>query len=264
MAIDVDLDFQRYVERRKGAIEAQAREGAAYAYSGDLRVKRTLDSVKPVRLAVESAARLWKSGAKADILGAAVKVTPQQHPRVDALANQAAKTLHIARPTIYVAPALATGLAHTLGTDEDPSIVIDGRLVEQLTDPEMLFLLGHQCGHIQNNHVVFTTALYYLQHAANRFIKWIVSPAAAALRAWSRRAELSCDRAGLIACTNLDAAEAVIHRSAAESKDLPPAQHRSGALRVFSDSAYYKALTGGTGGLTQAEVDGKVGEVLAQ
>ena len=34
----VDFDFQRYVERRRGAREAQAREGAAYAYAGDLRL----------------------------------------------------------------------------------------------------------------------------------------------------------------------------------------------------------------------------------
>ena len=45
----VDLDFQRYVERRKGARAAETREGAAYAYAGDLKVLRTLDNLRPAR-----------------------------------------------------------------------------------------------------------------------------------------------------------------------------------------------------------------------
>jgi len=259
VAIDVDLDFQRYVERRKGALEAQAREGSAYAYSGDLRVKKTLDSIKPVRLAVESTARLWKSAARKELLGTAAKVSPQHLSRVDALADQAAKTLHIARPAVYVSSELGQLRSHTFGTDEDAYIVLHGAQVEGLTDAELLFVLGHECGHIQNNHVVHTTALYYLVHAANRFLKWIVTPAVMALAAWGRRAELTCDRAGLIAAQNLDAAEAAIGKLG----DAERAKSRIEALRIFADSAYYKALTGGTGGLTQAEVDGKVGEVLS-
>ena len=52
----MDLDFKHYVERRKGERDAAAREGAAYAYSGDLRVLKTLDRMRPVRLAIEALA----------------------------------------------------------------------------------------------------------------------------------------------------------------------------------------------------------------
>jgi len=301
VGLDVDLDFQRYIERRKGALEAQAREGAAYAYGGDLRVKKTLDSLRPVRLAVEASVRLWKSVARAELLGTAVKVSPQQFPKIDALVEQASKGLHIPRPTVYIAPNLGELNAHTFGTDEDAYIVVNGALVDHLTESELLYVLGHECGHIQNNHVVLTTALYYLMNAANRFLAWIVTPATMALSAWSRRAEITCDRAGLICARNLDTAEAVLLKLALGSKKLyeqlnveafldqmkesratgqglsgsvgkltelfhdhPYVPKRIEALRIFADSAYYKALTGGTGGLTQAEVDGKVGEVLSR
>ena len=300
----VDLDFQRYIERRRGALEAQVREGAAYAYGGDLRFKKTLDSLRPVRLAIEATGRLWKSVARAELLGTAVKVSPQQFPKIDALADQAAKALHIPRPAVYVAPQLPGGdsgpNAHTLGTDEDAYIVVNGALVDHLTEGELLFVLGHECGHIQNNHVVLTTAAYYLMNAANRFLRWIVTPATVALSAWSRRAEITCDRAGLITTRNLDAAEAVLLKLALGSKKLPAeldveavldqmkqtrgegglasslgklteilhdhpyVSKRIEALRLFADSAYYRALTGEGGGLTQAEVDGKVGEVLSR
>jgi Zn-dependent protease with chaperone function len=304
VALNVDLDFQRYVERRKGALEAQVREGAAYAYGADLRVKKTLDSLRPVRLAIEASVRLWKTWARAELLGTAVKVSPQQFPKIDALVEQAAKGLHIPRPTVYISSQIGELNAHTFGTDEDAYIVLHAALVDHLTESELLFVIGHECGHIQNNHVVLTTSLYYLMNAANRFVKWVVTPATLALSAWSRRAEITCDRAGLICARNLDTAEAVMLKLALGSKKLyqdlnveafldqlrqdrehkgapgglaervgtltelfhdhPYAPKRIEALRIFAESAYYKALLGATGGLTQAEVDGKVGEVLSR
>ena len=78
----VDFDFQRYVERRKGALAAQAREGAAYAYSGDLKVLRTLDKLRPVRISVEATVRLWGQAARAELLGSATRVTAKESPRL--------------------------------------------------------------------------------------------------------------------------------------------------------------------------------------
>ena len=289
----IDFDFQRYIERRRGAREAQAREGASYAYSGDLKVLRTLDRLRPVRLALEATVRMWKSVARAELLGTAVKVSPQQFPNIHALAVKCSETLHIAVPTIYISPALALN-AHTFGTDDDAYIVINGMLVDHLTEPELLDVIGHECGHIQNNHVVFTTALYYLLHFANRFLKWVVTPATMALSGWSRRAEITCDRAGLICTRNLDVSQAVLLKIALGSqklyKDLnieaflaqmdeskggpgkytelfkehPYLPKRISALRIFAESAYYRGVIGQEGGLTADECDAKVAELLAQ
>src|SRR4051812_50222592 len=76
----IDFDFQRYVERRKGAREAQAREGAAYAYAGDLRLLRTLDRLKPVKMALEATVRLWRSAGRAAVLGGGGKGSGQEGP----------------------------------------------------------------------------------------------------------------------------------------------------------------------------------------
>src|SRR5437870_1062752 len=102
----VDFDFQRYVERRKGARDAETREGAGYAYAGDLKVLRTLDRLRPVRLALEATVRMWKAVARAELLGTSVKVSPQQFPKIHALAVRSAERLHIATPTVYIAPQL--------------------------------------------------------------------------------------------------------------------------------------------------------------
>jgi len=49
---EIDLSFARYVAARKGEASARSREGAAYAYSGDIKVRAALDRIRPVTLAV--------------------------------------------------------------------------------------------------------------------------------------------------------------------------------------------------------------------
>jgi Zn-dependent protease with chaperone function len=289
----VDFDFQRYIEQRRGAREAATREGAAYAYAGDLKVLRTLDRLRPVRLAIEATVRMWKSVARGELLGTAVKVSPAQFPKIYALVVKCAETLHIAVPTVYISPTLALN-AHTFGTDEDAYIVLNGMLVDHLSEPELMSVIGHECGHIQNNHVVFSTALYYLVHFANRFVKWVVTPAVMALSGWSRRAEITCDRAGLLCTRNLEVSQAALLKLALGSqklyqdlnveaflaqldesrggpakytellKDHPYLPKRVQALRVFADSAYYRGLSGQEGGLTAEACDARVAEILAQ
>lgn len=63
-------------------------------------------------------------------------------------------------------------------------------------------------------------ALYYLLNAANKFLKWMVTPAVLALQSWSRRAEITCDRAGLICARDLDVAQAALLKVAIGSKKL--------------------------------------------
>jgi Zn-dependent protease with chaperone function len=289
----VDFDFQRYIERRRGALEAQAREGAAYAYAGDLRVLRTLDRLSPVKLALEATVRMWKTVARGELLGTAVKVGPKQFPQIHALVEKCAATLHIAPPTVYISPTLQLN-AHTFGTNEDAYIVLNGVLVDHLTPEELMGVIGHECGHIQNNHVVFTTALYYLLHFANRFVKWIVTPALLALQGWSRRAEITCDRAMLLCTRSLDVSQAVLLKLALGSqtlykdlnveaflqqldeqkggpakytellKDHPYLPKRVQALRLFAESAYYKGITKEEGGVSAEQCDARVAELLAQ
>jgi Zn-dependent protease with chaperone function len=291
---EVDLDFQRYVAMRRGAAEARAREGAAYAYSGEHRVRRTLAMARPVTLAIEATVRLWQNVARTELLGSAVKVTDQQFPRLHAIAARCSQMLHIPLPAVYVAPSIGELNAHTLGTDEDAYIVLDAALVDHLTDEELAFVLGHEHGHIHNSHVVFSTALHYLTTAASFYVRWIVQPAILALRAWSRRAEITCDRAGLLCVKDLNVANSAMVKLALGSqklykdlkideylKQLPEGRRGIGrlselfrshpyvpkrieALRLFSETELYRRHAGlGAGGTATQECDEAVAKVLS-
>jgi Zn-dependent protease with chaperone function len=256
----VDFDFQRYVERRKGAREAQAREGASYAYAGDLKVLRTLDRLRPVKLALEATERMWRSAARAELLGSAVRLSSTSLPALHALAARAAERLHIGAPTVYVAPSLPQPAA-TFGTNDEAYLLINAGLVDRLNEAELTDVIGRECAHIQNNHVMFVTALYYLVHFANRFVRWVVTPATLALRGWARRAEITADRGGLLCTRDLGVSEAA-RRKLIDDGEL--AERRVAALRLFAESAYFRGVLGQEGGPSADECDARVAEVLSK
>ena len=123
----IDFDFQRYVERRRGAREAEAREGAHYAYAGDLKLLRTLERLRPVTMALEATVRLWRSAARAELLAGAVKASQTEQPLVHALVARCAERLHVTPPTVYVAANNRGREAHTLGTEDEHYVVLVGR-----------------------------------------------------------------------------------------------------------------------------------------
>lgn len=292
--VGVDFDFARYVAYRRGMIEQRAREGGAYAYSGERKVRRTLASARPVGLAIEATTRLWKSAAKDDLLGGATRATDQDLPRVYRAQQAAALALGLVSPPVYAVPAGSSVRAQALGTDDDCTIVVAADLLDELSDRELKALVGHELGHVQNNHVIYATALHYLQHSSVLFVRWIVQPAVMTLQAWSRRAEITCDRAALIATRDLDATLSAMVKvalgpaKAAEIdvaeylRELPKSQRGVGkyaeifhshpylpkrvqALELFADSQFYRKLTGGdvSSGHSAEDVDTQVAEILS-
>jgi Zn-dependent protease with chaperone function len=283
----IDLSFSRYVAARKGEASARSREGAVYAYAGDQKVRATLDRIRPVTLAVEATVRLWQSVEKSRMLGTAIKVTDKQFPKVWKLGVKCAEALRIPIPTLYISPNIGSLNAHTFGTGDDPYVVINAALVDHLSDVELLDVIGHECGHIQNNHVVYMTTLFFLTRAANMFLRWSVKPAVMALNAWARRAEVTCDRSGLICTRDLEASVGCLVKLAIGSRKLysdinldeylaqmeeasrgvgrfdelmrthPYLPKRVAALRLFAQTHYYRSLIGGpTAGAATNGVNG--------
>jgi Zn-dependent protease with chaperone function len=294
----IDLSFSRYVAARKGAASTRSREGAAYAYAGDLKIRQTLDKIRPVTLAVEAAVRFWQTVEKSRMLGTAVKVTDKQFPNLHKLAALCAETLQIPVPTLYVSPDIGSLNAHTFGTTDDAYIVLNAALIDHLTEPELLDAIGHECGHVQNDHAVYLTTLYFLSRAGGALLRWGAKPAVLALKAWARRAEITCDRTGLLCTRNLDVSIGCLVKLALGSKKLyseinleeylrqvdesrgpgrldelsrshPYLPKRVAALRAFAETTYFKSLVRDPSdstpivGTSKEECDARVSEILA-
>jgi Zn-dependent protease with chaperone function len=289
MAQAPQLDFSAYVERKKGErAGGPGSTGHEYAYISDRQMRATFERMKPVELAVASTVRMFKQVWRSQLLGSAVKVSDRQFPRLNRLVQTCADTLQINHPTVYIVNSPTLNAA-TYGTNEESFIMVHSALVDHYSDEELLTVIGHECGHIHNSHVVYLTALHYLTQMAGVFVKWAVEPAMMALRAWSRRAEITCDRAGML-CGKSDvvAARALTKLALGSTKlysefniDAFLDQYEEGkdgmgrymevfathpwlpkrvlAMRAFGESELYRKAAGvGVGGLSMKEVDDRV------
>jgi len=136
-------------------------------------------------------------------LGAAIRVDERQFPRVHRLYTEAGSTLDVRQlPELYVANNPIWN-AVTIGMDR-PFIVLNSALVQGMDEEELRFILGHELGHAQSGHALYQSLLLWLMRLTGA-INWMpigalgIRAIIAALHEWSRKAELSGDRAGLLA-----------------------------------------------------------------
>ncbi|CAN5919581.1 hypothetical protein BH11MYX3_BH11MYX3_33000 [soil metagenome] len=293
MSVGVDFDFAKWIAVRRGSIEQSAREGAAYAFSGERKFRRTLMMARPVTMALEATTRLWRDVARTELLGTAVKVSDQQYPRVYEAAKVAGAALRVRVPVVFAAPSGAIKV-RVLGTEDAPHLIVNLELAEKLDDTELVAAIGHELGHVQNGHILYATALHYLTSSAAFFVRWVVQPAIMTLQAWSRRAEVTCDRAALLAVRDLDKTLAAmvklelglekgsafnaeeylkqppdINKGAGRFGELfrshPYVPKRVQALRLFANSALYASVTGQdpAGKPSLPDVDKQVADLIS-
>ncbi len=293
MSVGIDFDFARWIAARRGSLEQQAREGAVYAFTGERTFRRTLNMARPVTMALEATTRLWRDVARNDLLGTAVKVSDLQYPRVWHAAKAAGAALNVRVPPIFAAPS-SNIKVKVLGTEDSPHLIVNLELAEKLDEVELVAAIGHELGYIQNNFILYSTALHYLTHQAVFFVRWVIQPAIMTLQAWSRRAEVTGDRAALLAVKDLDKTLAAlvklelgleagsafdpaeylrslpdvkkgVGRYAELFRSHPYVPKRVQALKLFGESALYASVTGQDqlGKPNMADIDKRVADLIS-
>lgn len=135
-------------------------------------------------------------------LASAVRVSDEQLPKVKALYDEACDVLDIEEPPeVFVAHRFFANAA-AVGVDK-PMIVVTSALLEMLDDNELQCVLGHELGHVMCGHALYTTLLMLIINMWYFFLGvpggiYAMLALRMALLEWSRKAELSADRAGLL------------------------------------------------------------------
>jgi len=178
-----------------------------YVHPSDSRALAALKTIPGIDTALKKLLEVTgESAIRVIFTASAIKVTPHQCPDLHAKLQVACTTLGVDMPELFVQQnptvnAFTGGVKH-------PVIVLHSSLIERLTDEEVLAVIAHEVGHIHAEHVLYLTAAHLLEALANVAIS--AAPVAglvaqilsgtmrAALLAWARRAELSCDRAALL------------------------------------------------------------------
>src|SRR5437879_2351191 len=184
-----------------------------YIHPADSRALAALRAIPGIDTALKKLLEVTgESAIRVIFTASAVKVTPKQCPDLHAKLQVACSTLGVDMPELFVQQSPIPN-AFTGGVKR-PVIVLYSALLERLTDEEVLAVVSHEVGHIHAEHVLYITAARLIELAANAAI--VAAPLAMlikeilsltmryALLAWSRRAELSCDRAALLVTRDPD------------------------------------------------------------
>src|SRR5919199_2007913 len=184
-----------------------------YVHPSDSRALAALRTIPGIDTALKKLVEVTgESAIRVIFTASAVKVTPEQCPDLHAKLQIACTTLGVDMPELFVQQNPIVN-AFTGGV-KNPVIVLHSQLIERLNDEEVLAVIAHEVGHIHAEHVLYITAAHLLEALANvaiaaapiaSLVAQILSGTMrAALLAWARRAELSCDRAALLVTQNPD------------------------------------------------------------
>lgn len=147
---------------------------------------------KPIRLAFQANA---------------VRVGPNQFPKLHERYQEVLATLDAPKHYELFVSQTPIVNAGAYGMDK-PFIVLNSGSLILLDEEEQTFLLGHEVGHILSGHVLYRTMTVLLYQLASLGFPIVGLAARAVLMAlleWGRKAELSCDRAGLLAVQHPEA-----------------------------------------------------------
>lgn len=151
---------------------------------------------------------LGERSLRLHLLASNVQITESQGPELLALLDTARARLGVARrPELFLGESPFVN-ASTYGA-RDGLMVVQSALLDQLSDEEVVCVLGHELGHLESEHVVYRTLAELLLTgglAASPVARLLTFPLRQALLHWYRSSELSADRAGLLACRDVAAA----------------------------------------------------------
>ena len=168
---------------------------------------------------------IMEKSFEVDLIGRSFHVTQKSLPKFYSLYLQACNSLCVdSPPALYIKQSPEFN-AMAFGLEDRPLIFFNAGLVDGCDDEELVYIMGHELGHIISGHSRHNTLIYIINNMAAMGMMGIVTAIAAQalhtitplLMLWSRRSEYTCDRAGLLACQSLEAA----HRANMKMAGVP-------------------------------------------
>ncbi len=132
---------------------------------------------------------------QSQLVGGCAKVSDKQFPDIHAMAQEAATRLGMRKPDVFIRqdPTLN---AFAIGFLGKKSVVLNSATVEAMDKSELEQIIGHEFSHIKCGHTNLTVLTSSSQGINVPIISQILS---FVFLFWSRKAEYTCDRGGLLA-----------------------------------------------------------------
>jgi Zn-dependent protease with chaperone function len=136
------------------------------------------------------------------LMKTAKQVTPIQTPKMSALVEECSQKLQPGEVETYLVKSDQMN-AYTFGLTDPKALVVYTPMISVMGPGELKFVIGHEMGHVALGHTWLNTIVGGLAGIP------------AAFRWWNRMCEFSADRAGLLACGDLNLAVSALVKLAA-------------------------------------------------
>jgi Zn-dependent protease with chaperone function len=209
------LGFHEYIEHNARVGVSGVATTPVYARPVDKWIISTLNST-PVKAVINKAMDAVVSLQFGHELASSVFIDQKSFPDLFEVLSHCAKTLGIPIPHAVTKQGGDFFNAYTVGTDEYALVYISPGLCQFFSKEEACFVIGHECGHIAAGHAMYHTLVQVLTGAITPYLGFIGNllraTAGVPLMAWSRRSEVTADRAGLLCCGDIAIAERALLR----------------------------------------------------
>ncbi|MDI9470195.1 MAG: M48 family metallopeptidase [Bacillota bacterium] len=210
---EINISFDDYVRERTERIGRRMEGGVPnYAFASDYALRQKINQIPGVFTVFKALTSHMVPVMRQKFMREATRVTPNQFPKIFAMTKDCSEMLGIGLPTVYVQPEIGQLNAFAMAIeDSEPLVILYSSLVERTTDQELKAVIGHECGHVHNNHGIYNLIVEILVNGVGvnlpgvgDILRLLTAPIQIAIRTWGRAAEITCDRAGIICCGEAD------------------------------------------------------------
>lgn len=206
------VNFGAYVERMRRKDDAHRINGIPdYAFALDYTLREQIRKLPffytlSKKVAIQAEARF-----RQQLTASGVQAGPRQFPEIYEMTLACAKRLGIGSPNVFVLHDQSINAATYASDTVSPTIYVTSGAVERLTPGELKCVIGHECGHVHNEHMVYQSiadlvmaAIYGSAGLLGGLLPYLSEATVILFYEWMRAAEVTCDRAGMICGDNVE------------------------------------------------------------
>jgi hypothetical protein len=209
--LEIDTDFAHYVAARtkSGTSKANLLGGKLdYIFDADNDCRRKLNNMSGINKVLKPVFPYITERYRT-VIGSAARAGALKYGDAYKMLEVCAGRLGVAVPSLFVTVNSTEYKAFSFdgGDISEPCIVITSAVAENMNKEQLAFLIGRECGRIQNGHSLLKyAAVYYGQAGAESDRRDTITDTGIknVLRQWLRYSDVTCDRAGIICLESPD------------------------------------------------------------
>lgn len=216
--LDIDTSFAAYLKARTRSFKDHMVDGKIdYAFDADFSLRQKFNTYSGWNKIYKNLVTNEIPNRFKRVFQTATAAGAMQHPNAYNAAKTCAQRLQMNMPAVYVKNAPSKLEIYSLAAEgTEPAIVMTSGLYDACTKEELQFLIGCECGHIQNNHCIYYTAAPSFGIIMDGDVVNPVSEdstnkqLSSAMLRWLALSDVTADRAGIICLDDPGSYESII------------------------------------------------------